>query len=130
MDLNNYIKKSHLKMVDKFNDELRAWAQETGENPPTLYEDLFTPFTLWNIRVIDGVMYWEDDGKTDSCRIVLYDEEEKTYYEDDWMDGIPQSIRYWKSCLRKAKRYWSMSSERLDAIYDFQAPDIQDEEDE
>ena len=130
MDLNSYIKKSHLKAIDKFNEELRAWAEETGEYPPTLYEDAFTPFTLWNIRVVNGVLLWDCDGKTEDCKVVLYDDEENEYYEDDWMDGIPQSIKYWKSCLRKAKKYWEMSPERLDAIYDFEAEDIQDNEEE
>lgn len=130
MNLNDYIKKSHLKAIDKFNAELAAFAEETGDYPPVLYEDAFTSFTLWNIRVVDGVMYWDQDGETDFCKIVLYDEEEQTYYEDDWMDGIPQSIRYWKACLRRAKKYWSMDSETLDAIQDFEREDITiDEED-
>lgn len=130
MDLNSYIKKSHLKAIDKFNEELLAFAEETGENPPTIYEDMFTPFTLSNIRVENGVMYWEQDGKVDHCNIVLLDDETNEYYEDDWLDGIPQSLRYWKSCLRKAKKYWSMSSEDLDAIYDERKPDIADEDGE
>ena len=130
MDLNDYIKRSHLKAIDKLNEELRAFAEETGETPPTLYEDAFTPFTLWNIRVVNGVLLWDCDGKTESCKVVLYDDEEQEYYEDDWMDGIPQSIRFWKICLRKAKKYWSMDSETLDAIQDFQREDITDSEDE
>ena len=130
MDLNSYSKKSHLKAIDKFNEELLAFAEETGENPPTLYEDMFTPFTLANIRVENGVMYWEQDGKVDHCNIVLLDDETNEYYEDDWLDGIPQSLWYWKSCLRKAKKYWSMSSEDLDAIYDERKPDIADEDED
>ena len=27
-DLNQYIKKSHLRAVEKFNEELKAWAKE------------------------------------------------------------------------------------------------------
>lgn len=128
MDLNSYIKKSHLKAIDKFNAELLAFAEETGENPPTLYEDMFTPFTLSNIRVENGILYWDQDGKPDFCRVVLFDEDEKDYYEDDFIDGIPQSLQYWKSCLRKAKKYWAMSSEDLDAIYDERKPDIEDDD--
>lgn len=129
MNLNQYIKKSHLKAIDKFNEELLAFAEETGENPPTLYEDMFTPFTLSNIRVENGILYWDQDGKPDFCKIVLFDDEEGVYYEDEF-DGIMDSLRYWKSCLRKAKKYWSMNPDDLDAIYDERKPDIEDEDEE
>lgn len=45
------------------------------------------------------------------------------------MDGIPQAIRYWKSCLRKAKKYWQTDPDVLDRIYDEQQPDFEDPED-
>ena len=123
-NLNCYIKPSHLKMVDKFNEELRQFAEYTDELPPTLYEDAFTYFTLWNVRVIDGVLYYDYDGKTDSNRVVFYDDEEQVYYEDDWLDGIPQFIKYWRACIRKAKRYFQEDPEVLDKIYDFEREDI------
>ena len=128
MDLNQYIKKSHIKAIEKFNAELAAWAQETGDMPPYLSEDVFSSFTLWNIRVENGWLLYEYDGKLEKDRIVLFDDEEQVYYEDEF-DGIMDAIKFWCSCLRKAKKYWSMDSETLDRIYDEQIPDIEDEED-
>ena len=45
-DLNTFIKKSHIKAVAKFNEELKAFARETGEEPTRLYENANTSFTL------------------------------------------------------------------------------------
>lgn len=130
MDLNCYIKKSHLRMVEKFNEELRAFAEETDEFPPVLYEDAFTYFTLWNVRVEDGWLIYDYNDRTERDRIVLYDDEEQTYYEDDWMEGIPQAIRFWRSCIRKARRYNEMDLDKLNDIYDFKREDIQDDEED
>lgn len=130
MDLNQYIKKSHLKMVDKFNEELREFAKQTDEYPPVLYEDAFTYFTLWNVRVVNGVLLYDYDGKTDQEKIVRFDEEENDYFEDDWMDGIPQYIKYWRACMRRAKKYYEMDLDKLNDIYDFKREDIIDQEDE
>lgn len=44
MDLNQFIKKSHIKAVEKFNQELIEFARRTEEYPPELYEDAFTHF--------------------------------------------------------------------------------------
>lgn len=128
MDLNNYIAKSHLRAIDKFNNELAAWAQETGDMPPYLYEDIDTSFTLWNIRVINGVMYYECDGQTEHENVVIYDEDERCYYEWEF-DGIMDAIKFWRACLKRAKRYWEMSPERLDRIYDGEENDIDMDED-
>lgn len=127
MNLNQYIKKSHIKAIEKFNAELQAWANETGDMPPYLSEDAFTSFTLWNIRVEDGWLLYECDGKLEKDRIVLFDDEEQEYYECEF-DGIMDAIKFWRSCLRKAKKYWQMDSETLDRIYEEEIPDIEDEE--
>lgn len=126
-NLNQYIKKSHLRMVDKFNQELEAFRIETDEAAATLYEDAFTSFTLKDIRVENGCLVYEYDGATESERIVYQDAESGEYYEDD-LDGISEWIKFWRKCLKRAKKYWGMSSERLDAIHDGEAEDIQDED--
>lgn len=123
-DLNQYIKKSHLRMVEKFNADLEAFRKETQEEAATLYEDQFTSFTLANIRVENGCLLYQYDGKDESEAIVRYDDDEKTYYEDD-LDGIAEWVKFWRKCLNRAKRYWSMDTETLDAI---QNGDIEDDE--
>ena len=125
--LKSFIKKSHLKAVDKFNEELKAFSAMTGETPVTLYEDPYTSFTLSDVTVSeDGLLYYQYDGKTEFV-IVRKDEETGKYYEDEGMDSIKEYIKFWRACLRRAKRYWEMDTDKLDAI---QNGDIEDEEEE
>lgn len=114
-DLNKYIKKSHLRMVEKFNADLEAFRQETQEEAATLYEDQFTSFTLANVRVENGCLLFQYDGSQESQTIVNYDEHTKIYWEDE-IDGIAEWVKFWRKCLNRAKRYWSMDTEKLDAI--------------
>lgn len=125
-DLNRHIKKSHLKMVEKFNAELEAFRKETQEDAATLYENANTSFTLSNVRVEDGVMRFVYDGKKDSHTVVMKDHETGEYYEDD-TDGIVEWIGFWRKCLKRARRYWSMDAEKLDAIQEGETEDIEDE---
>ena len=127
LDLNIYIKKSHLKAVEKFNDELNAWAKETGEAEATLYEDANTSFTLSGLYVEHGYLKFKYDGHDDKERMVYLDEEDGTYYEDD-LDGIISWIQFWRKCLKRAKRYWAMDPDRLDKIQDGDVEDTEDEE--
>jgi hypothetical protein len=130
-DLIKYIKKSHIKALDKFSAELEAWRKETGEEAATLYEDAFTSFTLSDILLSDdGQMFYTYDGKQEFEVMVRYDEESGEYYEDEGIDGIMEYIRFWRACLRRAKRYWSMDTDKLDAIQSGEQEDNEDEEDE
>ena len=129
-DLINYIKKSHIKAVQKFNEELKAFAEETGENPPALYEDAYTSFTLCDIAISnDGQLFYTYDGKVEFEVEVRLDEETGEYYEDEGTESIMEYIKFWRKCLRRAKRYWSMDSEKLDAIQDGEQEDDEEEED-
>ena len=129
-NLISYIKKSHIKAVEKFNEELKAWAKETGENPVTLYEDAFTSFTLADVAISqDGQLFYTYDGKVEFEVIVRKDEETGEYYEDEGMDGIMEYVKFWRKCLKRAKKYWSMPVEQLDAIQDGEAEDEDYEED-
>ena len=128
-DLNDYIKKSHIKAAAKFNEELEAWMKETGENPATLYEDANTTFTLSDIMVVDGYLRFWYDGCPDKERVVFKDEETGKYYEDEY-DGIMDFIKFWRACLRRAKRYWAMDSEKLDRIQDGEEEDDDDDQEE
>lgn len=127
-DLNQYIKKSHLKAVEKFNEELQAWAKETGEQPVELFENPFVSFRLANVRVVNGDLVYEYDGKEEKEMVVCTDEETGELYETEY-DGIMDYIKFWRACLRRAKRYWSMPVEKLDAIQDGKVEDIEDTED-
>lgn len=128
LDKRRYIKKSHLKAVEKFSEELESWAKETGEAVATLYEDAFTSFTLSDIRVGgDGKLHYLYDGEEESDTTVVCDEETGEWYEVEY-DGIMESIKFWRSCLRRAKRYWSMDSEKLDKIQDGEIEDDDEEE--
>lgn len=126
-DLNNNIRKSHIKAVEKFAAELKEWCKETGEEVATLYEDAFISFTLSSPRVEDGKLCYTQDGEEYKENMLRWDEETKEYWEEDCIDSIMEYVKFWKACLRRAKRYWSMDVEKLDAIQD---GTIEDDEEE
>ncbi len=127
-DYNDHIKKSHIRAVEKLNADLEAWRKETGEEAPTLYEDANTSFTLANITVENGWLKFDYDGHPDSVFMVEQDEDDGMYYEVEGIDSIPDYIKFWRSCLRRAKRYWSMDPDKLDRIQDGEEEDIEEEE--
>ena len=127
-NLNDYIKKSHIKAVEKFNQELDAFAKQTGEGIATLYEDANTCFTLSGLSVKDGKLCYMFDGRPEADTVVEQDELTNEYYEDE-VYGIMDSIKFWRKCLNRAKRYWSMDSEKLDAIQNGEVEDEDEEED-
>ena len=126
-NLNQYIKKSHLRMVERFNADLEAFREYTGDDAAVLYEDAFTSFTLANVRVENGCLQYEYDGKLEQEAIVLQDEDTKEYYEEEY-DGISEWIKFWRACLRRAKRYWEMDTDTLDAIQSGEKEDDEDDE--
>lgn len=128
-DPSKCIKKSHLKALEKFKAELEAFRQETGEEVATLYEDAFTSFTLSDIEVRGDSVYYMYDGRQESDLIVLLDEETMEYYEDN-LYGLMDTIKFWKKCLRRARRYWQMDTATLDAIQDGEREDKEEEEEE
>lgn len=129
-DLRRYIKKSHLKTVEKFNEELEAWAKETGEEVATLYEDANTSFTLSNIRLTSqGEMLYDYDGKEDKEIVVEHDDDENCYYECEY-DGIMDYIKFWRKCLHRAEKFWAMDPDHLDAIQNGEAEFHETEEED
>lgn len=128
-DLNIFIKKKHLEALEKFKDELEAFRKETGEEVAVLYEDAYTSFKLGDIKVESGILSYRYDDGRDYERIVLRDPDTRKYYEVDVMDGIMDFVKFWRKCLRRAKRYWAMDTEKLDKIQDGQIDDIVEEED-
>ena len=118
-DLNEYIKKSHIAALEKFKTELEKY-KETCDPDGWLYEDANTSFTLANIRLEDGTLCYDYDGKPDKQTIVRYDEATGKYWEDDF-DGIMDTVNFWRKCLKRAQKYWSMDPDELDAIQDAEA---------
>jgi len=127
-DLNQYIKKSHLRMVEKFKEDLEMFRQQTGDKVAELYEDAYTSFKLGDIKVENGILSYQYDDGRDFDRIVRQDPDTKEYYEDESLDSLPEIIKFWRKCLRRAKRYWSMDPDRLDKIQDGEIEDQDDEE--
>lgn len=127
-DLNKYIKKGHIRAVEKFNEELKAWAKETGEDEATLYEDANTSFTLSDLRVEHGYLKYRYDGCDEKERIVIEGPREGVYVETEY-DGIMDYVKFWRKCLKRAKRYWAMDPDWLDKIQDGVIEDVNDEED-
>lgn len=125
-DLNNYIAKSHIRAVAKFVEQLEAWRKETGEDEATLYEDAYTSFTLSNVRVEDGCLCFRMDGNEERENMLRKDDD-GTIWEPDGLDSIMDYLQYWRACIRRARRYWEMPVERLDAI---QSGEIEDDEQE
>ena len=129
-DLNRYIKKSHIRMLEKFKQELEEFRKETDEEAAVLYENTYTSFTLANIRLENGCLVYEYNGRTDYDQVVLYDEDSKEYYEDEYY-GIADSIKFWRACLRRARKYWEMDCESLDNLTDRQMNgETEDDEDD
>ena len=103
------ISQRHINAWHKFDDELSAFAEETtgkDSQEATLYEDAFTTRNVHDFSMSPkGVLTWYEDGLRN---------QEQMYDEDDAREWL----KFWKACLRRAKRYWAMDVETLDAIQD------------
>lgn len=103
----------HIKAWEKFNEDVYLFAQETEEEEATLYEDAFTGRNVRDFRMqSNGTLSWREDGKLEVEQ--MFDEDEAREY-----------LSFWRANLRRAKRYWEMDVEKLDAIQD---GEIEDEE--
>ena len=114
-----------IKAFEKFNDELNAFGEETGEIFVTLYEDANTTrrvgrrsFKLYK----NGKLTW-----------VEYDEFKGISHTEEYIhtdnDDIKDTLKFWRANLRRAKRYWAMNAETLDKIQEGEIKDIEIEED-
>lgn len=127
-NLNDYIKKSHIKAVERLDQDLKAFAKETGKDIATLYEDANTCFTLSGLSVENGKLCYMFDGRREEDVVVEQDELTGEYVEDE-LYGIMDSVKFWRKCLNRAKRYWAMDSDKLDAIQNGEVEDDDEEED-
>lgn len=125
-NLIDYIKKSHINALNKFIAELEKY-KETCDPDGLLYEDPYTSFTLSDIAISeDGQLFYTYDGKVECEVIVRQDEETGEYWEEE-IDGIMDYVNFWRKCLKRAQRYWSMTPEELDAIQDGEKEDEEDD---
>lgn len=111
------ISKRHINAWKRFNEDVRAFALESegsADAQVTLYEDAFTTREVMDFEMTSfGSLTWNEDGK---------DEQEFMYDEDD----AKEWLNFWRGCLRRAKRYWSMDAIELDRIHDGLTEDEED----
>lgn len=108
-----------LKAVEKLNAEIEAFRVETSPETDSveLYEDAYT---TRNVRpdfklYLNGKMTWTEDGRTED-------------YEHFDEDDVRDTLKYWRACLRRARKYWAMNVDTLDAIQNGEREDIADDE--
>lgn len=116
----NRISDKMVKAFERFNANLRAFGEETGETFVTLYEDANTTRRVANFKLCkNGKLSWVEIETGELSRA----ESEQMFDDDEARDYLS----FWRGCLHRAKRYWSMDTETLDAIQD---GEIQDKEED
>lgn len=113
---NNKVVKRFNKFVEKYN----AFVVETGDINCTLYEDMNTPYYIEDIKVLQTRIKFTtiyNDYRNTAYDEVITDE----YDLEEWVVKL-------NADLRRAKRYWEMPSEDIDAISDGYKEDVEDEE--
>lgn len=117
----NRISDRMVKAFERFNADLKAFGEETGETFVTLYEDANTTRRVSNFRIYkNGKLKWIEI----ETGLLSREEVEQVYNDDEAKDWLS----FWRANLRRAKRYWSMNTETLDKIQDGEIED-KDEED-
>ena len=117
----NKVSDKRVKAFERFNADLKAFGEETGETFVTLYEDANTTRKVANFRLYkNGNLKWIEieDGR------LSREEGELVYDDDDAKDWLS----FWRANLRRAKRYWSMDTETLDKIQDGEVEDKEEED--
>ena len=110
----NICSQKMVKAFQKFNADLASFLKDSDNS--ALYEDAFTSRQVSNFRLcLNGTLVWVEDGRT---------EREKMFDDDEANDFL----KFWRACLRRAKKYWSMASEDLDSIQEGEKEDIEIEE--
>ena len=111
----NIVSQRTVTAFQKFDADLEAFFARTEDNA-TLYEDAFTTRNVRHFRLsLAGTLTWKEDGRT----------ERETMFDDDEARDF---LKFWRSCLRRAIRYWEMNTETLDAIQEGEREDIEIED--
>ena len=117
----NRISDRMVKAFERFNADLKAFGEETGETFVTLYEDAFTTRRVANFRLYkNGNLKWIEIETGQLSR------EEVEVLMDD--DDAKEWLSFWRANLRRAKRYWATDAETLDKIQDGEIEDTTDSE--
>ena len=117
----NRISDRVVKAFERFNADLKAFGEETGENFVTLYEDAFTTRRVANFRLYkNGNLKWIEIETGQLSR----EEVEQVFDDDD----AKEWLSFWRANLRRAKRYWATDAETLDKIQNGEIEDTTDSE--
>ena len=112
------ISKRTINAFAKFNADLDAFRTETGDDLAVLYEDAYTSRNVKDFKISPaGLLTWTEDGRREKER--MYDDDEAREY-----------LSFWRANLRRAKKYWAMSADKLDEIQDPESGVEDDDEDE
>lgn len=117
-----------INAFEKFNDDLRAFGEQTGEVFVTLYEDANTTRNVANFKLYkNGKLTWiELEWAYKNGLRVSESRKEEYLHTDD--DDIRDTLNFWRANLRRAKRYWAMDAETLDKIQEGEISDNAEEE--
>ena len=115
-----------IKAFEKFNEDLKTFGEQTGEVFVTLYEDANTTRRVADFKLYkNGKLKWvEMEDVYQDRQIISRAMQEEYVHTDD--DDIQDSLYFWRANLRRAKRYWAMDIETLDAIQEGEMEDIED----
>lgn len=106
----------HISAWMNFNNALDNFRAETGDDFAILYEDANTTRQVKDFKIdVNGTLTWLE---TDWRGKVI---EEQEQVED--VDDGKEWLRFWRNCLKRAKRYWSMDAVELDRIQDGEQED-------
>lgn len=117
----------HIKSWVKFNEEVDAFRTKYDENEQFawLYEDAYTTRRVRDFKMHkNGVLTWVEEEMEmvkGQWTYVARKNREQMWSEDD----AKEWLKYWRACLRRAKKYDSMPTEVLDAIQDGERDDIE-----
>lgn len=113
----------HIKNWKMFNADLNNFREETGDDFAILYEDANNTREVKDFSMSEElVLTWTE------YEMNFWGQSKVVQVEEDMrdLDDAREWLKFWKANLRRAKRYWSMDSEKLDAIQD---GEVEDEED-
>ena len=115
-----------IKAFEKFNEDLKTFGEQTGEVFVTLYEDANTTSRVADFKLYkNGKLKWvEMEDVYQDRQIISRAMQEEYVHTDD--DDIKDTLKFWRANLRRAKRYWAMDVETLDAIQEGEMEDIED----
>ena len=119
------------RKVERFNNKLLDFNAETGDAVATLYEDVFTHFTLSPLRLeLEGIVpYFDEDGSDISFNsyVLTYEYDGSSELVNEPYEEIIEYIKFYDNCLKRAIRYWKTNPDVLDAMSNGEIEDIEED---